>query len=108
MKRFIFVLFLALSLAACGVTAGYINVTQPSITSTRSQSLRGAFRIVLTLSNPETHKVTLKVSCYPAHIIGENSDPEVKIITMEPRSDKDVSFYTMGSSKFEIELIEPI
>jgi len=106
MKKLIFSIILALSLVGC-VTAGYVNVNRPSITGVRHQALQGSvYRIVLSLSNPETHAVKMQVNCYPTYIVGEVVEPITKTVTLEPRSDKDVSVYTMGSVQCELLVVE--
>lgn len=118
MRQLAFLVVL-LSLVGCYVK-GYVKVTAPAITSVRwgpaktqigysvasRASVNGAYRVVLTLSNPEAHSVKMVVNCYSKYTTGEDSKPLSKTVTLEPRSDKDVSIYTMGPVECEAFVVD--
>ncbi len=102
MKKVISIILSALLLSSCYLR-GYTKVDRPSITDIRCNQIvtsangsgNGVFRVVLTLSNPETYPVEGTLKCFRT-IDLENPIYSEKI-TLSSRSDKDVSVYTLGS-----------
>ena len=97
---------LLVSLFGC-YTAGYVNVQEPTITAIRQNKKVGMIHtVVITLSNPETYSVQMSVACYTQFMFGQENEGIKKTVVVEPRSDKDVVFYTTGSLECEVKQVE--
>lgn len=105
-KLFTVLIFSIISIFGGCYLRGYTKVNTPSITDVRYNDTvtsaskfggggNGFYRVVVTLSNPETFPVEGTLKCFRDFDL-DNSIFSEKI-TLSSRSDKDVSVYSLGS-----------